>query len=123
MSTTPKSGSAELKLAVQTFVMRGADRDRKADRARIDRLVEAIDIVIQDIVRERDGLVERVKKTINQPGTVSKRKLARRDSPTTTPIVELKRAEKRLDRLTRQKHELEAARAQFLLWANSSYSN
>lgn len=119
MSVRPDTGSAGLKLAVSTFVMRGADRDKKADRARIDRLVETIDITIQDIQSERDGLVQRVKKTIDQKEAVSKKKLARRDSPQVSPLVELKRAEKRLNRLSEQKRELEAARVRFLQWANS----
>lgn len=118
MSELPKISSADLPIVVKTFIMRGSDRDKKVDRARIERLVEAIDTTVKEIITERDGLVERVKKTIAQPLAAAKKKISRRDYPTTNPIVELRRAEKRLDRLAKQKHDLESARALVLQWAN-----
>ena len=118
MSAAP--GEDSLKLAVKTFLMRGADRDVKLDRARSARLVEAIDSAIQEIVAERDGLIARVKKTISRPESESKRILARRDFPTTTPVSELRRAERRLKQLEKQIRDLETARAPFLQWAQST---
>lgn len=119
MSAREGDVSEGLRYAVGTFIMRGANRDKKVDRARIDRLVAAINITVQEIVSERDGLIQRVKKTINQEQAVSRKKLARPDVVKTNPLVELRAAEKRLARLREQERELEAARLRFLRWANS----
>lgn len=122
MSVAVKGASNELLLAAKTFIMRGADRDAKLDRTRAERLVEAVDTVIQEIIAERNGLVARVQKTVTQSVDVSKKKLARRDFPTTKPAVELRNAEKRLIRLAKQIHELNTARATFSQWTQPDAS-
>lgn len=116
MSVVLREESTELQLAVKTFIMRGSDRDVKLDHARRARLVEAVEITMKELVAERDGLVARVKQTINQPGNVSKKILGRPDTPTTAPVTEFRRAEKRLNLLAKQIRDLEKARALFLQW-------
>lgn len=99
------SVSKRVERAIAAFTARSPERDAKVDWDRIRLLTDSIDTVMQDIFREKAGLVARVRNTVeapNPPGVFWN--LARRPQ---LSITEFSVVEKRLQFLQEEVLELE----------------
>jgi hypothetical protein len=92
----------DLERAAASFSARSAKRDAAIDDTRIASLEETIDAVIRGLIAERTGLVQRVKRLLDEPEALAQWSSPTRKRPSKS---EFERVEKRLRLLDLQLSE------------------